>query len=272
MQKHQMQLGGKTLSYVDEGKGPVLLFGHSYLWTSGMWAAQVNALSDSYRCIVPELWGHGDSDPVGECESYHLDALTDDMASFVNALGVDKFSMIGLSVGGMWGARLAHRLGERVEKLVLMDTDLGAEPGESQAKFLGMIGMAAAAGAFPPPLVEAVLPFFFCDATLQKEPEFVDAYRQSLLQWRPEAMPGTLAVGRGVFTRENFLPQLSEIRCPSLVMAGEQDRSRPPAEAKVLADTLANSELKIIPDAGHIPSVEQPDLVSGILGEFLKTQ
>ncbi|MDF3130249.1 alpha/beta fold hydrolase [Kiritimatiellaeota bacterium B1221] len=269
MKKCQMQLGGKKLAYLDEGEGPVLVFGHSYLWTSGMWAAQVRGLSDSYRCIVPELWGHGDSDPVGECEAYHLDTLTDDMERFVNELGIDTFAMIGLSVGGMWGARLAHRLPGRVEKLVLMDTDVGAEPAASQAKFLGMIGMAAAAGAFPPPLVEAVLPFFFCDATLQNDPAMVEAYRQSLLQWRPDAMGGTLAVGRGVFARENFLPQLAEINCPALVMAGEQDRSRPPAEAKVLADTLPNSELKIIPDAGHIPSVEQPELVSGHLRDFL---
>ena len=67
--KHFMEIAGRRMAYLDEGQGPVLLFGHSYLWDSAMWAPQVEALKGSYRCIVPELWGHGDSDslPEGPC-------------------------------------------------------------------------------------------------------------------------------------------------------------------------------------------------------------
>lgn len=52
----------QNMAYLDEGQGPVLVFGHSYLWDSAMWQPQVEALKSKYRCIVPELWSHGQSD------------------------------------------------------------------------------------------------------------------------------------------------------------------------------------------------------------------
>jgi pimeloyl-ACP methyl ester carboxylesterase len=67
--KQFMEIAGRRMAYQDEGQGPALLFGHSYLWDSAMWAPQIEALKEHYRCIVPELWGHGDSDvlPEGPC-------------------------------------------------------------------------------------------------------------------------------------------------------------------------------------------------------------
>lgn len=64
--KQVMEIAGRQMAYLDEGQGPVVLFGHSYLWDSAMWAPQVEALKGQYRCIVPELWGHGDSDALPE--------------------------------------------------------------------------------------------------------------------------------------------------------------------------------------------------------------
>ncbi|NVL32363.1 alpha/beta hydrolase, partial [Pseudomonas syringae pv. actinidiae] len=54
-------IDGKTLHYADQGTGPVVLLGHSYLWDKAMWSAQIDTLASRYRVIVPDLWGHGDS-------------------------------------------------------------------------------------------------------------------------------------------------------------------------------------------------------------------
>lgn len=268
MQK-ELSLGNRTLSYLDVGEGPVLLLGHSYLWNAEMWSAQVEALSTQYRCIVPELWGHGQSGPVDPCEIYTLDQVVEDMLAFVEALAIDTFIPIGLSVGGMWAPRLAHRLPEQVEKLVIMDSDVGEEPAESQAHFLGMIGMAAQAGGFPPPLIEACLPFFFCDHSLKHKPELVETFRMSLSQWPKDNVSTVLALGKGIFTRPDFLKELEDIQCPALVMCGEEDRSRPPAEARRMAERLPNARLELIPQAGHIATVEQPETVNRLLVDFL---
>ena len=54
-------IDGQPLHYVDQGSGPVVLLGSSYLWDRDMWAPQIEALTQQYRVIVPELWGHGES-------------------------------------------------------------------------------------------------------------------------------------------------------------------------------------------------------------------
>ncbi|MGL5668106.1 MAG: alpha/beta fold hydrolase, partial [Shewanella sp.] len=54
--RKQLNIAGSQLSYLDIGSGPALLFGHSYLWDSAMWAPQIASLSQQYRCIVPDLW------------------------------------------------------------------------------------------------------------------------------------------------------------------------------------------------------------------------
>ena len=136
--KHFMEIAGRRMAYLDEGQGPVLLFGHSYLWDSAMWAPQVEALKGSYRCIVPELWGHGDSDvlPDGGCT---LATLARDHLALLDALGIDECVLVGLSIGGMWGVELARMAPARLKGLVLMDTFVGWEPQIPCERYLGML-------------------------------------------------------------------------------------------------------------------------------------
>ena len=62
MQRHFIEIDGARMSYVDQGQGFPVLLGHSYLWSAEMWQPQIAALSEHFRVIVPELWGHGGSD------------------------------------------------------------------------------------------------------------------------------------------------------------------------------------------------------------------
>ena len=96
----------QPLHYVDQGSGPVVLLGHSYLWDQQMWAPQIAALSQKYRVIVPELWGHGDSGPL-PAQTHSLGDLARQALALLDHLGVAKVNLVGLSVGGMWGAPLA---------------------------------------------------------------------------------------------------------------------------------------------------------------------
>ncbi|MFP3710763.1 alpha/beta fold hydrolase, partial [Paraburkholderia sp. SIMBA_009] len=92
---------------------------HSYLWDAAMWAPQIDALSSRYRVIVPDLWGHGASGPLPE-GTQTLDDLAEHASALLDALEIDACAVVGLSVGGMWGARLALREPRRVRSLVLM--------------------------------------------------------------------------------------------------------------------------------------------------------
>jgi len=97
-------IDGRPLHYVDQGCGPVVLLGSSYLWNRDMWAPQIEALSHQYRVIVPELWGHGESGPL-PTRTRSLDDLARQALALLDQLHITRVNLVGLSVGGMWRAR-----------------------------------------------------------------------------------------------------------------------------------------------------------------------
>ncbi|RWX48775.1 alpha/beta hydrolase fold, partial [Candidatus Electrothrix marina] len=168
-------INNRELHYRDQGEGPVVLFGHSYLWDSAMWRQQIAALSTSYRCIVPDLWGHGQSAPLQETPS--IQSLADDHRALLCALHIECCCLIGLSVGGMWGVQLASDHPDAIEKLVIMDSFVGKEPPVSRQLYLQMLDMVEQAGALPPPLIEQLIPLFLSPLTLEEQPALATTFR-----------------------------------------------------------------------------------------------
>lgn len=261
---------GKTLFYEDRGQGFPLLFGHSYLWDHEMWKPQLAALSSEYRCIAPDLWAHGRSDPPPEIP-YSLEWMAEDHWALMQALGLQRFAIVGLSVGGMWGIHLALNHPEAVAALVLMDTYVGAEPEEKRLRYFGMMDVVQKAGSFPPPILDAVAPIFFSPVTLQQKPELVDRFRSAVAAIPPERIPGVLHIGRAIFGRASILDRVSELRMPVLILVGADDQARPPDEAAEMARRIPGARLEVIPEAGHISNLEQPERVTESIRNFLQT-
>ncbi|MFN3762548.1 MAG: alpha/beta fold hydrolase [Anaerolineae bacterium] len=259
----------RSLFYEERGTGFPLLFGHSYLWDSAMWEPQISAFSPVYRCIVPDLWAHGRSDLPPEDFS-SIETLADDFWAFAQTLGLERFAVIGLSVGGMWGVHLALSHPEAVAALVLMDTYVGPEPEEKRLRYFGMLDMVEKARAVPAPIVEAVIPLFFSPVTIQKKPELPARLRTALTTLPPERVPGVVAIGRAIFSRASLLERLPEIRVPTLIIVGADDLSRPPSESEEMARLIPGARLEIIPEAGHISNLEQPERVTSLIQSFLE--
>lgn len=99
-------IDGQPLHYIDQGTGPVVLLGSSYLWDRHMWAPQIEALSQQYRVIVPELWGHGESGPL-PTHTHSLDDLARQALALLDQLDIAQINLVGLSVGAC-GARVSH--------------------------------------------------------------------------------------------------------------------------------------------------------------------
>lgn len=260
----------RELFYQDLGTGFPVIFGHSFLWDSNMWQAQVKELSKHFRCIVPDLWEHGQSDhlPNGN-EHYSVEELTDDYWQFIQALKIEKCAVIGLSVGGMWAAHLALHYPETIQSVVLMDTHLGSEPEEAKQDYFTLMDSIVNVGSFTLPICQQIAPLFFSAKTLENKPELVDKLIADLQNIPAENITGIKALARGIFSRKDILNQFEKITQPSCVIVGADDAPRPPSEARQMADLLPNSKLITIPDAGHIPTVEQPELVTQHLLEFL---
>ncbi|MDF0729405.1 alpha/beta fold hydrolase [Pseudomonas entomophila] len=268
MQKHFIEIDGARMSYVDQGQGFPVLLGHSYLWDAAMWQPQIDALSRHFRVLVPELWGHGDSD-APPASTTDMSALARQHLAFLDALDIPRCHLVGLSVGGMWGAQLAVEHPERVDRLVLMDTYLGAEPDATRLKYFGLLDAAKAAGFFPDPLLDIVVPIFF-HAEGQTVPQVRERFRAQLKASSAETIRESLApMGRVIFGRPDLLARLGDLAAErTIVVCGDQDIPRPPSEANEMARIIGCLAAQI-PYAGHISSLENPKVVNEFLLNWL---
>lgn len=264
-----LDLQGRKLHYLDEGQGFPIIFGHSYLWDAEMWRPQIDKFKNNYRCIAPDLWGHGESAQLAACESYSLEEMVADYKAFLSALNVNECHLVGLSIGGMWGALLAQQCSDTIKKLVLCDTYLGAEPVETQQQYEQLITLIGQLGQFTPELLDTVVPMFFSPHTLKNNSALVDGFRNKLASIKSDAIPTLCRIAFGIFRRQCYLDMLSELKQPTLVIVGQDDAPRPVAEARQMHSRLSEGTLEIIPQAGHIANCENPSAFNQVLERFL---
>ncbi|MEL7293192.1 MAG: alpha/beta fold hydrolase [Pseudomonadota bacterium] len=265
---HKFAVDGREMAYQDVGSGPVLVFGHSYLWDSKMWAPQVEALSQHYRCIVPELWAHGESDAAPET-TCSLSDYAKQIVALLDHLQVEHFSIVGLSVGGMWATEVVSLVPSRVQSLVLMDTFVGLEPEVTHNKYFAMLDTIAQIQAIPAPMIEATTPLFFANNAKQDNPQLVEQFEQRLHDLKGEQAVEVARVGRMVFGRRDQMDDVEKLALPVLIAVGQEDKPRPVLESFLMHDAISGSELVQIPQAGHISNLEQAQFVTKMLEEFL---
>ncbi|MCX9004394.1 alpha/beta fold hydrolase [Citrobacter portucalensis] len=254
------------MHYIDVGSGFPLLLGHSYLFDGRIWLTQVAELAKSHRVIIPDLWGHGHSPELPE-ECRSMTDIANDNLRLMDRLGIKEFGIIGLSVGGMWGAELAALYPERVKLIVLMGTFLGPEPEEQRLRYLALLNEVDQLGAIKPPVLEYVVKQFYSDDASDLLLSNMITQLRSIPETR--IRHSIVPLGRMIFDRPDKLRLLEKILVPSLVITGEFDKPRPPSEGNVMAGKLG-CEHFIIPGAGHISVQEKPKRVIKMLLRFLK--
>jgi pimeloyl-ACP methyl ester carboxylesterase len=264
-----VDIDGSTMSVLDVGSGPAIVLAGSFLWDASMWAPQIAALSDRYRVIVPELWGHGRSGamPAG---TRTMKDLARQHLTLLDALEVGSCAVVGLSVGGMWGAETALMAPARVSSLVLMGTSLAAEPNETRDAYFGMLAAIEQHGTVPAPVQMAAMSLFFSPSIEERQPELPKSFAAVLQAWDPERLRDSVVpLGRIIFGRRNALYELAGLPMATLVATGADDQARPQAEGRAMA-TRIGCEFVEIPRAGHIASLEAPAVVNELLAGFLE--
>ncbi|MHC8306663.1 alpha/beta fold hydrolase [Pseudomonas sp. PB3P13] len=259
---------GQPLHYIDQGTGPAVLLAGSYLWDLSMWAPQTAALSQHYRVIVPEIWGHGQSGRLPDGTT-SLDDIARQMLALLDHLQIDRVTLVGLSVGGMWGLRLALSQAARVSGLVMMDTYAGSEPDPTREYYFALLKQIEDAGEITEQLLDIIVPIFFRPGIDPQSPLY-QTFRASLAALPADRLRESIVpMGRMIFGRGDLMHRLSELEAATtLVMCGDQDKPRPPAEAKEMAE-LIGCPCVLVPDAGHIPSLENPEFVTEALLKYL---
>ncbi|GAL26807.1 beta-ketoadipate enol-lactone hydrolase [Vibrio variabilis] len=192
----------------------------------------------------------------------HLLALMDE-------LGIETFSIVGLSVGGMWGSELTALAPARVKSLVLMDTFVGLEPEVAHAKYFSMLATISELKMVPAPIVDAVVPLFFANNANQDNAELVSSFETKLAALSGEQADQVARIGRMVFGRRDLCDEIEKFALPTLIAVGAEDKPRPVLESYLMNDLITGSSINVIPSAGHISNLEQPEYVTGMLSEFL---
>jgi len=263
-------IDGREMHYLDQGEGFPLLLGHSFLWDSRMWAPQLDILSQHFRCIVPDLWSHGQSQPVN-IDVLTIDQLAEDKHALMQHLGIERYSIVGMSVGAMWGAKLAMDYPDEVASLVMLGSYLGAEKTETAADYMELLSIAQQMEEVPSAVIDAIVRIFFCAETQERHPALVETFRFDLMFLAPEQVRGIVAMGELVYRRQSMLDRVTDIRCPTLIMVGDGDLAQPVAESEEMHQLLPDSQFAIIENAGHMSSLEQPSQVNPLLVNFLSS-
>lgn len=261
-----LHLHQRDMYYEDHGSGFPLLLGHSYLFDADMWRPQIELLSQHYRVIVPELWGHGRS--AGLPEGHHsLTCLAQDALALLNSLGIDRFAMIGLSVGGMWGTELAALAAERCAALVLMGTFVGREPQVTHQRYFALLDAIEEAGAIPPSLLAQIVSLFFRRVP---DPALLTTLTQRLAAMSAETLRHSIVpLGRMIFGRPDRCDLLTRLALPTRVITGAEGQLRSPLEGYLMAEML-HCHQDVVANAGHICTLEQPQQVNRLLLAFLQ--
>ena len=247
--------------YEETGSGPAIVLGHSLLCSGEMWANQVPALAESYRVINIDYRGHGQSGTVER--DFTLSDLVDDTVAVLDELEIDTAIWAGLSTGGMVALKAALVVPERVRAMLVADASAAAEPYYPKLKYRAL-GLGARLVGLRP-LVSAVEPIMFGETTLRENREIIDEWVPNFLSID---LPSILRGVEAVVTRDSLVSDLGKIKVPTLVMVGNEDRAQPVPRSQEIAEGIAGSRLEIVPKAGHLSALEQPERVTEVMLEF----
>jgi len=259
----KIKTNGIELNYTVEGSGPWVVMSHSLACDSSMWDEQAALLRRNFKVLRFDTRGHGGSDaPPGE---YSLDMLAYDVHGLLQGLGVERCHWIGLSMGGMIGQTFALKFPGMFASLLLADTTSRYGP-EALPLWQGRIKTAQEKGMEA--LVESTLGRWLTEPFRKSHPEVV-ARVSAMIRATP--VPGYVGCCAAI-PRINLTERLKEIRCPSLVIVGEQDAGTPVELAREIHAALPGSELVVIPSASHLSNLEQPAAFNRAMTAFLNKQ
>jgi pimeloyl-ACP methyl ester carboxylesterase len=251
------------MKYDEQGDGlPVVLI-HGFPLCRKMWHMQTGALTDAgYRVICPDLPGFGESSPASGQIS--MTAYADAVIGLLDELGIAKAVVGGMSMGGYVLLNLVERYQRRILGAVFMVTRASADDSAGKEKRTLLAAEVAAGNRLI--VADTFARVLFAPDTPQKNPGLVNEVRQWMEASPVEGLTGGLLAMRD---RDDYLARLAGFALPSLVVGAEQDLAVPPEHSRVLAAGLPQSKLYLIPGAGHMANLEQPERLNQSLIEFL---
>ena len=255
------QVNGVTIAYEDKGTGPPIVFLHAFPLNRSMWVPQEAVLSQRFRTISVDLRGLGESD--APYWRYSMEQYARDVRGILAGLGIEKALFVGLSMGGYLEFALYRMYPEMMLGVVLADTRAEADKPEQVQWRFHLAQRTAATG--PAAVIAEMLPKLLAPARYHRDPGLV-ARVKAMLSAAP--VPGIIGALMAMAERPDSTDLLPVITIPTLVIVGADDVLTTTGDAERMAKGIAGAELVVIPDAGHLSNLEQPDRFTTAVERF----
>jgi 3-oxoadipate enol-lactonase len=254
-----------TMEYEERGKGIPLIFIHGYPLNKTLWEPQFDALSDVARVIAPDLRGHGGSDPVPGI--YTMRLMAEDIKELIDNLKIEQpVILCGLSMGGYICFEFMRNYPHKLKGMILAATRATADSIEAKVSREEAAATAQERGSEA--IANMLLPKMLAPVTYEKRPDVVERARNLMVNISTQAIVGDLM---GMKNREDSTPFLKDINTPVLILHGGDDQIIPRAEVDLMKNEFKAAKLEILPEAGHLLNIEQPDLFNQAVRKFIQS-
>jgi 3-oxoadipate enol-lactonase len=259
----EVTINAARLYYELLGRGEPVALLNGVLMTTQSWTLQTAFLQQRYRCLLHDMRGQLRSEkPEGR---YTLAQHVADLDSLLDHLKIASCHVVGTSYGGEVGMLFACEHPERVRTLSVIASASHLEPLLAAQTSL----WARLAREHPDALYDAVAAFTFSNGFLSRNPAALQQGADRL-KGQPPAFFHAFARLVDAFQELALTDRLGQVRCPTLVICGEDDALKPVRYSRVIAETIPDAELVVVPDAGHAVVIEQADAVNTRLDEFIQ--
>jgi len=247
------------MAWLEAGAGWPLVLLHAFPLNAEMWRPQLARVPEGWRFIAPHLRGFGPT-PMGDLPP-SMDTYAADVAALMDALQLDSAVVAGVSMGGYIAFAMYRAAPARLAGLVLADTRPQADTADGRAGRAAMRERLAREG--PRGVADQMLGKLLSGAAA---PEVVAHVRQMIERADPAGIDAAIVA---MMARPDSTPDLPHMSCGTLVVVGDEDAITPRADAEAMQRAIPRSTLTVIPGAGHLASLEQPDVFSRALADFL---
>jgi pimeloyl-ACP methyl ester carboxylesterase len=259
----RVRVGDITMHYVEAGSGDPLVLIMGLSGDHQAWGFQLPVLAERHRVIAFDNRGAGQTDAPDH--PYTTAMMAADTLRLMDALGIDRAHVVGVSMGGMIAQELALAAPQRVRTL-----HIGCSLARPDAHLRALLSTwRTVRTRLPLDLaLRAVALWLFAPETWNERPEFVETLLQTALA-NPyvQTTTGFIRQTEAVEAHDT-VDRLRRIECPTLVSVAEDDILVPPRFSRVLAAGIPGAELRLIPGAGHVYFWERPDVFSALCLEL----
>lgn len=259
----RVKSGDAEIVYWSLGDGPPVILLHPFPANHAFWQPVTEELSTRFRVILPDLRGHGDSD-AGEGPAT-MEKHAADLTRVMDDAEVGRAPIVGVSIGGYILFEFWRSYRTRVVALGLCNTKALADNAEGRAARLQAANDVLERGTEP--FFQSMISRVLAKTTRENRPDLVDEALRMMNKMSPQDVA---QVQRGMAERPDSMATLKTINVPTLIVTGDEDPMTGINEASLMHEHIKQSELRVIPRAGHYSPWEQPQEFSRLLRQFLE--